>query len=86
MLDFFFFFLSLKTILHQWSVLNQIPQGGSSLSVCCERNEEGFLAGLNKLRVGLKKSSREIQADLKSLDQTYVAILTVPRKAREQGS
>ena len=36
----------LLTLNFQWSVLNQIPQGGASLSVCCERNKEGFLAVL----------------------------------------
>ena len=31
-----FFSLSFPTFLHQWSVLIQVPQGGTSLSVCCE--------------------------------------------------
>ena len=33
---FLFFFLFL---LHQWSVLNQVPQGGASLASCCERKK-----------------------------------------------
>ena len=39
-LFFFFclFFLSLSTFLHQWSALNQVLQGGASLTECCERN------------------------------------------------
>ena len=32
---FYFFFLSSPTFLHQWSVFDQVPQGGASLSVCC---------------------------------------------------
>ena len=43
----FFFFQSLPAFLHQWSVLNQVPQGGASLTVCCERNRKyGCLAVL----------------------------------------
>ena len=33
-----FFPSSFPTFLHQWSVLNQIPQGGASLTVCCDNN------------------------------------------------
>ena len=32
----FFLLLSFSTFLHQWSVLNQVPQGGASLIVSCE--------------------------------------------------
>ena len=41
---FFFFFLrfllSLPTFLRQWSVLNQVPQGGAFLAVCSESNRK----------------------------------------------
>ena len=33
---FFFFVLSLPTLLRHWSVLIQVPQGGASLTTCCE--------------------------------------------------
>ena len=36
--SFDFFSLSLLTFLPQWSVFNQLPQEGASLTVCCERN------------------------------------------------
>ena len=56
-----FFLLSFPTFLHQRSVLNQVPQGGASLTVCWERHNE-FLAvlhggetGSNQLRFGIKK-------------------------------
>ena len=41
-----FFLLSFPTYLHQWSVLNQVSQGGASLTVCCESNKNGCLAVL----------------------------------------
>ena len=37
---FFFFFLSFPTSLPHWSVLNQVPQGDASLTVCCESNKK----------------------------------------------
>ena len=46
---FSIFSLPLPTFLHQWSVLNQVPQKESaSLTVCCERNitQNGCLAEL----------------------------------------
>ena len=42
---FFFFFQSVPTLLHQWNVLNPVPQGSVSLTECCERNfKNGCLA------------------------------------------
>ena len=35
----FFLLLSCLTLFHQWSVLNQVPQGGASLTVCCKRTK-----------------------------------------------
>ena len=32
--------LLLPTFLRQWSVLNQVPQGSASLTVCSERNRK----------------------------------------------
>ena len=50
---FFLFFLSLSSFLYQWSVLNQVPQGGGSLTVCFDRNRKnGCLAVPNKLSLG----------------------------------
>ena len=37
---FFSFLLSLPTYLHKWSDLNQVPQGGATLTVCIERKIE----------------------------------------------
>ena len=37
---------SFPTFLHQWSVLNQAPQWGTSLSECCESHKNGCLAVL----------------------------------------
>ena len=59
---FFFIFLSFPTFGHQWRVLNQVPQGGASLTVCCEcrLKMDAKLCGLrqnrlNKPQLGLKK-------------------------------
>ena len=32
-------FFLLLSLLHLWSVLNQVPQGGASLTVCCEKKK-----------------------------------------------
>ena len=45
--SFFFFFLSLSTFLHQWSVLNQVPHGGASLAECYERNKKKWMPSWN---------------------------------------
>ena len=48
--------LSFPTFLHQWSFLNQVPLGGASLTVCCERKKwmHSFARclGQNRLRLG----------------------------------
>ena len=44
-----FLFFYLPTFLHQSRVLNQVPQGGASLTVCCERKNR-----INKLGLGKK--------------------------------
>ena len=43
---FFLLLLSFPTFLYQWSALNQAPQGGASLTVCCEAIKNGCLAVL----------------------------------------
>ena len=43
----FFLLLFLPTFLHQWSVLNQVTQGGASLTLCCESNKNRCLAVLS---------------------------------------
>ena len=35
----FLLLLSFPIFLHQWSVLNQVPQVGASLTMCCERKK-----------------------------------------------
>ena len=57
----FFFFLSFPTFLHKSSVLNQIPGGGASLTLCCESKKKLdaqlcclFRDRINKLRLGKK--------------------------------
>ena len=40
-LGFFLLLLSFPTFLHKWNVLNQVPQGGASLTVCCENKKNG---------------------------------------------
>ena len=61
----FLLLLSFPSFLHKWSVLNQVPQGGASLTVCCEgKYKIGCLAvlpwenRLNKLRLGFKNSKK----------------------------
>ena len=44
--SFTFFYLSLSTLVYQWSVLNQVPQGGAILTVCSEISKNGCLAEL----------------------------------------
>ena len=41
----FFLLLSFPTFLHQWNLLNKVPQVAASLTVSCERNN-GCLAEL----------------------------------------
>ena len=44
--DFFLLLLSFPTFLRQGNVLYQVPQGGPSLTVCCESTKNGCLAML----------------------------------------
>ena len=56
-----FFLLSFPTFLQQWSVLNQVPQGGASLKGCCESNKNGCLAAQTLV---VQRKSKVIKANV----------------------
>ena len=49
---------SFPTSLQQWSVLNQVPQGGASLTGCCESNKNECLAALPGMKQAQKAHIR----------------------------